>query len=103
METVWNSYLADLRYVLDDVELLLKNLDADTVIISADHGEAFSEYGVHGHEIGSFHPKVRTIPWVETSAVDEETYLPTIEAPETESELSTDEVEEQLSALGYKT
>lgn len=40
---------------------------------------------------------------VETSAVDEETYLPTIEAPETESELSTDEVEEQLSALGYKT
>lgn len=103
VETVWDSYLADLRYVLDDVELLLKNLDADTVIISADHGEAFSEYGVRGHEIGSLHPKVRTVPWVETPAVDEETYSPTIEAPETESELSTDEVEEQLSALGYKT
>jgi hypothetical protein len=103
VESVWDSYLSDLRYVLDDIELLLDNMDADTVAISADHGEAFGEYGVQGHEIGSLHPKIRTVPWVETSAVDEETYTPTIEAPETESELSTDEVEEQLSALGYIT
>jgi hypothetical protein len=103
VETVWDSYLEDLRYVLDDVELLLKNLDADTVAISADHGEAFGEYGVRGHEIGSLHPKIRTVPWVETSGVDEKAYTPTIEAPETESELSPDEVEEQLCALGYKT
>lgn len=103
VETVWDSYLGDLRYVLDDIEILLKNLSADTVAISADHGEAFGECGVRGHEIGSLHPKIRTVPWVETSAVDQETHTPTIEAPNTEPELSTDEVEEQLSALGYKT
>jgi hypothetical protein len=103
IDTVWDSYLADLRYVLDDVELLLENLDADSVAISADHGEAFGEYGVQGHEIGSLHPKIRTVPWVETSADDEETHTPTIEAPESGSELSTDDVEEQLRALEYKT
>lgn len=103
MEAVWESYLDDLRYVLDDVELLLDNLDADSVAISADHGEAFGEYGVRGHEIGSLHPKIRTVPWVKTSGVDNNTHTPTIEPPESDTKLSSDDVEKQLRALGYKT
>ncbi|WP_247002212.1 hypothetical protein [Halosolutus gelatinilyticus] len=99
-ETIWETYLDELRYVLDDVELLLENVDAETVAISADHGEAFGEYWEYGHKTGSLHPKVRTVPWVETTATDEGTYSPSFDPP---SETETDPaIEEQLEALGYR-
>lgn len=101
VETVWQSYLDDLRYVLDDVELLLENIDAESVVISADHGEAFGEYGVLGHKIGSLHPKIRKVPWAVTSAEDTNSYTPTIEEPEA-SEMSREDLDRQLEALGYK-
>lgn len=97
-ESVWNAYLDDLRWVLDDVELLLRNLDAETVVISADHGESFGEYGVFGHHAGSVHPKIRRVPWAITTANDESTYSSTIE-PQRQSRSSVDD---QLEALGYK-
>ena len=79
--------------------ILLKNVDARTVAISADHGEAFGEYWEYGHHIGSLHPKVRTVPWVETTATDEGTYTPSIDPP---SQTSTGRsVEAQLESLGY--
>jgi len=101
VETVWQSYLEDLRYVLDDVKTLLENVDADKVIITADHGEAFGECGVVGHKIGSLHPKIRTVPWVVTTAEDTQSYTPTTE----ESEVihnSEKSVDKQLEALGYR-
>lgn len=101
VETVWKSYIDDLRYVLDDIELLLENLDADKVAISADHGEAFGEYGILGHKIGSLHPKIRKVPWTVTSSEDTHSYTPTIEEAET-SDLSRDDLDQQLEALGYK-
>jgi hypothetical protein len=101
-KTVWESYLADLRYVLDDIELLLENIDAETVAISADHGEAFGEYGILGHKIGSLHPKIRKVPWVVTSGKDTQSYNPTTEEPST-TEVSDEELDRQLEALGYKT
>jgi hypothetical protein len=79
--TVWNAYLNDLRYVLDDIKLLLDNIDAPKVIISADHGVAFGEYGVLGHKIGSLHPKVRRVPLAVTGAEDAETYEPPVTPP----------------------
>lgn len=103
VKTVWSSYLDDLRYVLDDVELLLDNLDAERVIITADHGEAFGEYGVLGHNIGSLHPKVRRVPWAETTGVDLNTHSASTEPPDKDTSMSTSSVEDQLSALGYKT
>lgn len=103
VQTVWSSYLDDLRYVLDDVELLLDNLDAERVIITADHGEAFGEYGVLGHHIGSLHPKVRRVPWAETTGVDLDTHSSSTEPPDEDASMSTSSVEDQLSALGYKT
>lgn len=94
---VWETYLDDLRMVLDDIELLLENIDADKVILSADHGEAFGEFGIYGHGIGVPHPHIKRVPWAETSASDGGTYQPSLEP----SQESTRTAEEQLEALGY--
>jgi hypothetical protein len=83
--------------VLDDVEILLENVDADTVAITADHGEAMGEWGFHSHNIGCPHPIVRKVPWVTTSATDTGSYEPSLE-PEAEVEPDT---QAQLKDLGY--
>lgn len=99
-ETIWNTYLDELRYVLDDIEILLKNIDADSVVISADHGESFGEYWEFGHKTGSINPTVRTVPWVKTTANDTGSYTPSISPPsDTESD---DSVDDRLAALGYR-
>jgi hypothetical protein len=97
--TIWETYLDELRYVLDDVELLLENVDAKQVVITADHGEAFGEYWEFGHKTGSIHPKVRNVPWVETSATDTESYEPEFDPP---SQDEDSDLSGQLEALGYK-
>jgi hypothetical protein len=102
LESIWEAYMSDLRFVLDDINILLENLDAEKVVITADHGEAFGEYGVLGHNIGSFHPKVRNVPWVETSATDKRTREPVVEKPN-QTKMSREKMDEQLKALGYKT
>lgn len=96
-EYVWNCYLDTLRLVLDDVELLLENVDADNVAITADHGEAMGEWGFHSHNIGCPHPVVRKVPWVTTSGSDEGMYEPSLE-PDTDVHPDT---ESQLKNLGY--
>jgi len=83
--------------VLDDIELLLDNIDAEKVVVSADDGEAFGEYGIYSHYTGSLHPHIRYVPWVTTSATDSESYQPIVEAKES-ANVST---EENLEALGY--
>lgn len=97
-ESVWNAYLGELRYVLDDVALLLRNIDANQVVISADHGEAFGEYGVFNHHTGSLHPNIRFVPWVRTSASNTESYIPQVKA----SKNNDVSVNDRLEALGYK-
>lgn len=98
METVWEAYLDEIRFALDEVEIALNNIDAEKVVITADHGDAFGEYGIYGHTVGSLHPKVRTVPWAKASATDTETYTPIIEAKR-ETDDSTEDI---LEALGYK-
>lgn len=93
---VWDAYRKNLKYVLDDVELLLDNLDADTVAISADHGNAVGEFGLYGHPWDVLLPSIRRVPWVETTANDTETHQPTTER----KDKSTD-VENRLRDLGY--
>lgn len=102
VETIWNAYLDELRFVLDEIQTLLENVDAETVAISADHGEAFGEYWEYGHKTGSLNPKVRKVPWVITSATDKKTYTPKFGAPGAKSHRDDDEMTEQLEALGYK-
>jgi hypothetical protein len=93
----WEYYLDNLRWVLDDVELLLENTDAQRVIISADHGEAFGEWGAYGHSPYGEFAGLREVPWVETSATDTGRYQPEVDTADVD--ISTDE---QLKYLGYK-
>jgi hypothetical protein len=101
---VWHSYIANLRYVLDEVALLLDNLDAERVVITADHGNAKGEFGVYGH------PNVplevlRKVPWFTTHATDRRTHEPDRgereEATATEKSEASSPVSERLRALGY--
>lgn len=101
LDLVWNLYLDELRWVLDEVELLIENIEADRIAISADHGEGFGEYGIYGHQIGSLHPKVRTVPWVVTSGKGTRSYTPEFEPPDHTGETAKS-TEEMLQALGYK-
>jgi len=98
-EAAWAAYLTNLRLVLDEVERLLRNLDAETVVITADHGEAFGEYGFYRHVIGCPLSCMREVPWVETSATDKRTYTPY--APHPESTAESTSAEKQLENLGY--
>lgn len=100
-EDAYESYVENLRYVLDDVKLLLSNLDAERVIITADHGNAFGELGQFGHEY-KFLSCVREVPWVKVSATDDGNYEPDVnsELPDGHQDPSADE---KLRVLGYKT
>jgi len=100
-EDVWRAYRANLDYVLDEVALLLDNVDADRVAITADHGNAVGEYWLYGHVGGVAHPAIREVPWYETHASDEATHEPaTYETVGGRAE-SDAAVEERLEALGY--
>jgi hypothetical protein len=94
----WESYIENLRLVLDELEVFLNNVDAEKVVITADHGEAFGEFGFYAHQIGCPLPAVRRVPWVETTATDNHTYEPEIEPKENND---TDTLKEHLADLGY--
>ncbi|MFC6837279.1 hypothetical protein [Halomarina ordinaria] len=98
MAEVWKAYRDNLRLVLDDVALLLANLDAERVAISADHGNAVGEWGVYGHPGDVLLPCIRRVPWVETTGTDTGEY-----DPETaREEENVEDLEERLRSLGYK-
>lgn len=95
---VWSSYLDEIRFALDQIELLRQNIDAERIAISADHGEAFGEMGIYGHPGGVFHPSVKFVPWTITSGEDKRTHEPEVQS---ERNRETD-IEEHLEVLGYK-
>lgn len=97
-ENVWNAYLDNLRMVLDQVEIIIDNIDAEKVAISADHGEAFGEWGIYWHPMGVLHPKLRKVPWVETTAHDSGEYEPKLDPDEMKDHKR---VNEHLEDLGY--
>lgn len=94
-KTVWSSYRENLRYVLNDVELLLQNLDAGRVAISADHANAAGEFGVYGHPKAPINT-LREVPWYVTSASDTGEREPELQPVDERGD-----VEEKLGALGY--
>ncbi|WP_285266193.1 sulfatase-like hydrolase/transferase [Halobacterium salinarum] len=97
-EEVYDLYEETLRFVLDDIEELLENVDAETVAITADHGEAFGEFRAYGHPEGFPHPIVKKVPWVETTATDERSREPDLETTQN----SQIDLEEHLRDLGYR-
>jgi len=99
-------YLDNLRLALDSVGTLLQNLDAENVIITADHGESFGEYGgKFGHIDGYLTPQVRKVPWVTTTATDQETVTPDSRyqrgADAESSSFNGQDLKEHLEDLGY--
>lgn len=96
--TAISWYRETLKRVLRDVDLLLSNVDAETAVITADHGEAFGEWGFYGHPGNIDLPCLTEVPWVETSATDHETYTPSEYDP---NDGSLDR-EELLRSLGYQ-
>ena len=96
-DNVWRQYIRELEAAIESIDTLLTNFDADTVAITADHGEAFGEWLGYKHRGGTFHPKVRRVPWVVTTATDSHSYEPELETRNTELER-----EEMLEALGYQ-
>jgi hypothetical protein len=100
-DTVREWYLDTLRAALDSVAVLLENVDAETVVITADHGEAFGEWNAHNHLTGFPHPAVKRVPWATTTAVDAGWYEPTPLADAEDSDGRTELVDDQLRALGY--
>ena len=80
--------------------MLLNNVDAEKVVISADHGNSVGEYGFYGHRPYLPLKGMRQVPWIETSATDQKTYEPeTSSDSEADSEMTR---EEMLTALGYR-
>lgn len=58
------GYRDNLKLVLEHVEDLLPHLSGKTVI-SADHGELFGEWGLHGHPTGIYFSDLVEVPWFE--------------------------------------
>lgn len=100
-ERVWKGYRKNLEYVLGDVELLLKNVDAETAIITSDHGNGMGEFGVYGHPLYAPVPALKKVPWSVTTATDTGEHEPELEPPSTNKQVD-DEVMCRLQDLGYK-
>lgn len=96
-ESVFKAHKNMLRWVLNEVELLRKNIDA-RIAITSDHGDALGEYGVLNHRAGSLHPYVKRVPWTMTAGVDSGSYEPKFS---NEQDETTNSTKETLEALGY--
>lgn len=88
----------NVRSVLASVEVLLNNVDADPVVISADHAELFGEYGLFCHPAYVPLPRLKRVPWIRTTATDTGSREPDVEIPSSPPE----DLDEHLSALGYR-
>lgn len=98
LERVREAYYDELRMVLNEVETLLTNVDAEAAVITADHGESMGECGVYGHARGVAIDALRVVPWAETTAVDAGEYEPETVPSDIEAE---GEQTERLRDLGY--
>lgn len=95
-DEIWSSYIANLRYVLDHVEMLLENIDAKKVAISADHGNGKGEWGVYDHPVGVPISTVKMVPWYTTSASDGKS-----RSVKTKNAGTETTPQERLESLGY--
>ncbi|WP_435097457.1 hypothetical protein [Halarchaeum sp. P4] len=98
-EDVWADYLENLRYVLDEVRLLVENIDAERVAVTADHGNALGERHLYGHVGGVSTPELREVPWCIAEASDTGSHEP---ANYENEAVSDGGVVSRLEALGYR-
>ncbi len=57
------AYEENLKIVLDDVNKLIKGLRGK-IVVTADHGELFGEWGLYFHPEGIYIKKLIEIPWL---------------------------------------
>ena len=62
-ETAFELHEENLRIALESIADLLPELDG-TVVVTADHGEAFGEEGVWEHHIETHIPALVDVPWL---------------------------------------
>lgn len=67
MERLLYYYEDNLRIVLSYVSQLMEELNGKT-IITADHGEAFGENGIWGHQLETHIPVLIEVPWLEVKS-----------------------------------
>lgn len=82
------AYWGNASRAIEAVKPLVR--ERETVIATADHGEALGEWGVYTHDRAP-HPKRRVVPWQEITGIREWESGPT----------ATRDVDEKLRALGY--
>ena len=100
---VWEFHIKNLNHVLDSVDLLLSNIEAEKVVISADHGQALGEDGVWNHPPGSHLRCLREVPWCVTTASDSGNYQPEWDISDSNNKYKTTKsVKNKLENLGYK-
>lgn len=98
---VRRAYRENLVYVLERLEVLLTSIDAERVVITADHGNTFGKWGLYGHPPAPI-AEIRNVPWCELSAQDVSGYDPVATPSEdTERERTDDDIESKLRDLGY--
>jgi glucan phosphoethanolaminetransferase (alkaline phosphatase superfamily) len=100
-ETVREEYTENLRYVLEDVEILLKNINAETVVITSDHGNAIGEHGVYGHPPNTPIPALVRVPWYTTTAQNDGSHQPQYNMNNNQY-TAAKKIEDRLQDLGYK-
>lgn len=97
-QRVIEAYEENLDLVLPHVEELIETIGGKTVV-TADHGNSFGRFGVHGHPHGVFISDLVDVPWLEVPGDRR-----TITAGERVSEdepTDEDTVSERLADLGY--
>lgn len=95
---IYSAYQDNLRYVLDEVDILLNNSDSNRVVVTADHANAFGEHGIWGHPKNQPAPVVLNVPWVVTEATDTGDH----QLSDRVKNKSSVDLTDQLEALGYK-
>jgi len=95
--TVWNAYQDNLYKVMEEVNILIQNIDANKMVITADHGNAFGEYQTYGHPSGTGLSSVRRVPWINVG----ETRDTGKHKPTKYNKGEKGSVKEKLKSLGY--
>jgi len=107
-ETVWQAYVENLEFVLNDIESSIDEFEGKTVITS-DHGNLMGETAtpyqleLYGHPTGIHAEDLVTVPWLSIeSGLRRETYegerTERVSQHDIEDE---DEIQERLKDLGY--
>lgn len=100
VQEVKKAYRRNLEIVLDELSLLLSNVTAERVVITADHGEAFGELSKYGHEAAFPHPALKQVPIAVTQAVDEKTHDPD-DPRKIKGKAEPNSAKKRLRDLGY--